>query len=121
MGYPKNPAAKIVSGSAPLQVKEERKKYVLDYFLSVLNRQTKAKEVTQQPVTQPLEEASHFLFESRRFRATIGADGFWKRQTERGFWCLVRHLRILYIEHSISGRFVQGLFSGFTAVRRDLP
>jgi hypothetical protein len=92
MRHPEHPPPKIVSGSAPLQVKEERKKYFLDNFLSILNRQAKAKQITQQAVPQPFEEAGHFLFQSGQFRTTAGADGPRERQTHRRFWWLVRHL-----------------------------
>jgi len=92
MGGAKHPAAKIRAGSAPPQMQEERKEHFLDDLLSVLERQAKAEQVTQQTVSQLFEKAGNLLFESRRLRRTGGAHGFRQRKAEGRFWGLIRHL-----------------------------
>jgi hypothetical protein len=55
-----------------LQMLKERKKYLLNDLLAILNGEAKAQQVTQQSFSEPIEESDHVLFEPARMASAIG-------------------------------------------------
>ena len=63
VSYAEQPATDIIERLTPIQMLEQRKKYVLKNLFGILIRQTEAPQVAKQRLPELVEESRHFLLQ----------------------------------------------------------